>query len=168
LKRIRIEQRRLSKKKKGSKNYEKQRRKLAKKYEKLVNQRDDFLHKLSRFYVDNYDIICVEDLNIGNMVQNSSNLAQKILDASWGKFIAMLSYKAERAGRRVIKANPRGTSEGLTYNNPLRDYISACRILMRGWDSPDSLLERRPLLRTISYKEVVSGQVFSMKQEAPC
>jgi len=167
LERIRIEQRRLSKKKKGSNNYEKQRKKLAKKYEKLVNQRDDFLHKLSRFYVDNYDIICVENLNIRNMVQNS-NLAQKILDASWGKFVAMLSYKAERAGRRVIKANPKGTSKGLTYNNPLRDYISACRILMRGWDGPDSLLERRPLLRTISYKEVVSGHVFSMKQEAPC
>jgi len=167
LKRIKIEQKRLSRKKKGSKNWEKQRRKLAKAYEKLVNQRNDFLHKLSRFYVDNYDVICVENLNIRNMVRNH-NLAQKILDASWGKFIAMLSYKAERAGRRVIKVNPRGTSKGLTYNDPLRDYISACRILMRGWDGPDSLLERRPLPRTISYKEVVSGQVFSMKQEAPC
>jgi len=167
LERIKIEQRRLSKKKKGSRNYEKQRKKLAKKYEKLVNQRDDFLHKLSRFYVDNYDVICVEDLNIRNMVQNG-NLAQKILDASWGKFIRMLSYKAENAGRRVMKVNPRGTSKGLSYRNPLRDYISACRIKMRGWDSPDSLLERRPLLRTISYKEVVSGQVFSMKQETPC
>jgi len=167
LKRIRIEQRRLSKKKRGSKNWEKQRKKLAKKYEKLVNQRDDFLHKLSKFYVDNYDVICVENLNIRNMIQNG-NLAQKILDASWGKFIQMLSYKAERAGRRVIKVNPRGTSKGLSYRNKLRDYISACRILMRGWDSPDSLLERRPLPRTIPYKEVVSGQVFSMNQEAPC
>ena len=166
LKRLKIEQRRLSKKKKGSKNYEKQRRKLAKKYEKLVNQRDDFLHKLSRFYIDNYDVICVENLNIRNMVHNG-NLAQKILNASWSKFIAMLSYKAERASRRVIKVNPRGTSEGLTMDNPYRDYISACRILMRGWDSPDSLLERRPLLRAISYKEVVSGQVFSVNQEAP-
>jgi len=86
LERIRIEQKRLSKKKKGSKNYEKQRKKLAKKYEKLVNQRDDFLHKLSRFYVNNYDVICVENLNIRNMVRNG-NLAQKILDASWGKFL---------------------------------------------------------------------------------
>jgi len=165
LKRIRIEQRRLSKKKKDSKNYEK--RKLAKKYEKLVSQRDDFLHKLSRFYVDNYDVICVENLNIRNMVQNS-NLAQKILDASWGKFLHYLAYKAEKAGKRVVKVDPRGTSKGLSYKNKLRDYISACRILMRGWDSPDSLLERRPLLRAISYKEVVSGQVFSMNQEAPC
>ncbi|MHA1836195.1 MAG: RNA-guided endonuclease InsQ/TnpB family protein [Candidatus Odinarchaeia archaeon] len=167
LKRIKIEQRKLSKKKKGSKNYEKQRRKLAKKYEKLVNQRDDFLHKLSRFYVNNYDVIYVENLNIRNMVRNH-NLAQKILDVSWGKFIQMLLYKAENAGRGVIKVNPRGTSKGLSYKNKLRDYISAHRILMRGWDSPDSLLERRPLLRTISYTEMVSGQVFSMNQEAPC
>jgi len=167
LERIRIEQRRLSKKRQGSKNWEKQRKKLARKYEKLVNQRDDFLHKLSRFYVNNYDVICVENLNIKNMVQNG-NLAQKILDASWGKFLHYLAYKAENAGKRVVKVDPRGTSKGLSYKNPLRDYISACRILMRGWDGPDSLLERRPLPRTISYKEVVSGQVFSMKQEAPC
>lgn len=76
LERIKIEQKRLSKKKKGSKNYEKQRKKLAKYYEKLTNQRNDFLHKLSKFYVDNYDAIYVEDLNIRNMVRNH-NLAQK-------------------------------------------------------------------------------------------
>jgi putative transposase len=167
LERIKIEQRRLSKKKKSSKNYEKQRKKLAKKYERLVNQRDDFLHKLSKLYVNNYDVICVENLNIRNMVRNR-NLAQKILDVSWNKFIQLLSYKAEKAGRGVIKVNPKGTSKGLSYKNKFRDYISANRILMRGWDSPDSLLERRPLLRTISYKEIVSGQVFSMNQEAPC
>jgi len=167
LKRIRRLHKNLSRKQKGSKNREKARIKLAKAYEKLVNQRKDFLHKLSRYYVNNYDFIAVEDLHIKNMVRNR-NLAQKILDASWGEFVRMLSYKAEGAGRIVVKVNPRGTSEGLNYNNPLRDYISACRILMRGRDYPDSLLERRPLLRTISYKEVVSGQVFLMKQEAPC
>lgn len=167
LKRIKIEQKRLSKKKKGSKNWEKQRKKLAKKYEKIVNQRNDFLHKLSRFYVENYDMICVEALNIKNMVKNH-NLAQKILDASWGKFLHYLTYKAENAGKQVAKVNPRGTSKGLSYKNKLRDYISACRILMRGRDSPDSLLERRSLLRTISAKEVVTGQIFSMNQEAPC
>ena len=167
LKRIKIEQKRLSRKKRGSKNYEKQRKKLAKKYEKLINQRNDFLHKLSRFYVDTYDVICVENLNIKSMVKNHS-LAQKILDASWGKFLQLLEYKAEKAGIRVVKVNPRGTSEGLNYKNKLRDYISACRIRMRGWDSPDSLLERRPLLRTTSYMEVTSGQAFSMNQEAPC
>ena len=80
----------------------------------------------------------------------------------------MLSYKAEGAGRVVKKVNPRGTSKGLTYDNPLRDYISANRILMRGGDYPDTPVEREPLLQTISYKDVVLGQVLSMKREAPC
>ncbi|MGC8936043.1 MAG: RNA-guided endonuclease InsQ/TnpB family protein, partial [Candidatus Methanomethylicaceae archaeon] len=83
LKRICVIQHWLSRKKKGSKNREKQRMKLAKLHERLVNQRDDFLHKLSRFYVNSYDVICVENLNVKGMVRSHS-LAQKILDASWG------------------------------------------------------------------------------------
>jgi len=81
LERIRMEHKKLSRKKKGSKNRERQRIKLAKAYEKLVNQREDFLHKLSRFYLNNYDIIAVEDLNIKGMVRHY-RLASKILDAS--------------------------------------------------------------------------------------
>jgi len=145
LERIRILQRNLSRKKKDSKNREKARVKLAKVYERLVNQRNDFLHKLSRFYVSNYDVICVEDLKIQNMVRNH-NLAQKILDASWGKFIRLLHEKAERAACVVVDVPPRGTSEGLGYEDPYRDWISACRIKMRGWGSPDSPAEVEPLL----------------------
>lgn len=167
LSKIKKLQKDLSRKQKDSKNREKARIKLAKAYEKLVNQRNDFLHKLSRFYVDNYDAVVVEDLQIGNMVKNH-NLAQKILDASWGKFIQMLSFKAARAGRRVVKVNPRGTSEGLSFDDHHRDYISACRILNRsGLGRPSEPVERRPLLRITSH-EVVTGQVFSTKQEAPC
>lgn len=84
LQRIRVEHQRLSRKKKGSRNREKQRIRLAKVYEKLANQRNDFPHKLSRFYVNNYDVIIVEGLQIQNMVKNH-RLARKILDASWGK-----------------------------------------------------------------------------------
>ena len=164
LNRIRILQRNLSRKQRNSKNREKYRIKLAKAYEKLVNQKNDFLHKLSRFYISNYDIIVVEDLQIKNMVRNH-NLAQKILDASWGKFIQLFSYKAERAGRRVIKANPRGTSEGLSMDDLYRDYISANRIKNRGLGQPCQPVERRPLLR-VSALAVVTGQVFSVKQEA--
>lgn len=67
LERIRILYRSLSRKKKGSKNREKARIRLAKAYEKLVNQRNDYLHKLSKFYVNNYDVIYVENLNIRGM-----------------------------------------------------------------------------------------------------
>ncbi|MEM0259223.1 MAG: RNA-guided endonuclease TnpB family protein, partial [Thermoproteota archaeon] len=146
----------LSRKKKGSKNREKQKIKLAKAHEKLINQRDDFLHKLSRFYVNNYDVVCVEKLNIQKMVRKH-NLAQKILDASWGKFLQLLSYKAERAGGMVVKVNPRGTSEGLSYENPYRDLISANRIKMRGWDSPDSPAETKPLLVEIPASLIVEA-----------
>ncbi|MHA1859967.1 MAG: RNA-guided endonuclease InsQ/TnpB family protein, partial [Candidatus Asgardarchaeia archaeon] len=156
LERIRVLQHWLSRKKEGSRNREKQRIKLAKAYERLVNQRDDFLHKLSRFYVNNYDVICVEDLQIRNMVRNRK-LAGKILDASWGKFLQILERKAERAGVRVVKVNPRGTSEGLTYENPLRDWISANRIKMRGWDSLKSPAEMRPLLVEIPASLIVEA-----------
>jgi len=167
LERIRVLHRNFSRKKKGSKNREKARIKLTKTYERLENQRNDFLHKLSRFYINNYDIIYVERLNIKGMVRNH-NLAGKILDASWGNFFQLLEYKAENAGVRVVRVPPKGTSEGLSYENPLRDWISANRIKMRGWDGPETPVEREPLLRTISYREVVSGQVFSVNQEAPC
>ena len=52
------------------------------------------------------------------------------------KFIHVLSYKAERTGGGVVKVNPRGTSEALSFDDPYRDYISACRIKSKGWDGP--------------------------------
>jgi len=143
---------------------EKARVRLAKAYEKLVNQRDDFLHKLSRFYVENYDLIAVERLNISGMVKNH-NLAQKILDASWGKFLHMLSYKAERAGRRVVEVDPRGTSQNLPEGFD-RDYVAACRILSLGLGRPEvTPVEMGPLLR-VPASAVVAGQVPSLRQEA--
>jgi len=163
LERIRVLHRNLSRKKKGSKNREKARINLAKAYERLVNQRNDFLHKLSRFYINNYDVICVEKLNIRNMVRNH-NLAQKILDASWGKFIRLLHEKAERATCVVLDVNPRGTSEGRSYENPLRDWISANRIKMRGRGSPKSPAEKEPLLVEIPASSIVeagSPQAYS-------
>ena len=129
LKRIRWLHKELSRKKKGSNNREKARVRLAKVYEKLINQRNDFLHKLSRFYVDNYDVIVMEGLRITNMVRNHW-LAKAILDSSWNKFFEMLSYKAERAGRIVLKVNPRGTSKG--DENLDRDYRASINILNRG------------------------------------
>lgn len=145
LERIKVLQHWLSKKRKGSRKREKARIRLAKAYERLVNQRNDFLHRLARFYVNNYDVVCVEDLQIRNMVRNH-RLAQKILDVSWGKFLQLLDYKAASAGVRVVKVPPRGTSEGLSYEDPYRDWVSANRVLMRGWGSPEMPAETKPLL----------------------
>jgi len=159
LQRIRVEHQRLSRKKKGSRNREKQRVKLAKLYEKLENQRNDFLHKLSRFYVDNYDFVAVEDLNIKGMVKNR-NLAGKILDASWGKFLQMLEYKAERAGTQVVKVNPRGTSKEYKYGELDRDYNASLNILGRGVSGlgqPFEPVEMGPLLVEISASSIVEA-----------
>jgi putative transposase len=148
LERIRIEQKKLSRKKGDSRNGEKQRIRLARAYEKLVNQRDDFLHKLSRFYVDAYDLIVVENLNIKGMVRNH-NLAGKILDASWGKFLHMLEYKAVRAGVQVTKVSPRGTSKEYKHGELDRDYNASINILERGLSGqgqPFEPVETRPLL----------------------
>lgn len=103
-------QRRLSKKKKGSKNRNKARFRVAKQHLKVTNQRTDFLHKLSYRIAKSNSFIAVEDLKVTNMVKNRW-LAKSISDASWNSFIQMLSYKAVRCGGQFVKVNPRNTSK---------------------------------------------------------
>jgi len=110
LKKLRRENRRFSRTKKKSNNRNKQRIGLARLYEKITNQRDDFLHKLSYAYIKKYDFIAVEDLRITNMVRNRY-LSLSIMDASWSRFMQFLSYKAGNAGKIVVKVEPRNTSQ---------------------------------------------------------
>jgi putative transposase len=97
-------QRQFSKKQKGSKNRNKLRISLAKQFEKVSNQRNDFLHKLSEEFVKNHDIICVENLKVKNMIKNHK-LARAISDASWSKFVEFLTYKCEWYGKQIVKVD---------------------------------------------------------------
>ena len=97
-------QKHLSRKKKDSRSFENQRRKVVKIHKKISNSRNDVLHKVSTGLVRNYDIICCEDLNVKGMIKNHK-LAKHIADASWGTFINYLEYKCEREDKTLVKIN---------------------------------------------------------------
>ena len=97
---LRVAQRSLSRKVKGSKRYDEQRKFVALLHEKVKNQRHDYLHKISRHLVDSYDTICLEDLAVSNMVKNR-NLSRAISDMGWTEFCTMLKYKAEWSGKNI-------------------------------------------------------------------
>ena len=87
-----------------AKNYQKQKKKVARLHEKVINQRVDFLNKLSTEIVKNHDSICIEDLNTKGMLRNHK-LAKSISDVSWFSFVSKLQYKAEWYGREIIKVD---------------------------------------------------------------
>ncbi len=119
-------QRRLSKKKKGSKNRGKARFKVARFHQRIFNQRQDFLHKTSFRIIKEFKIISVEKLQIGNMVKNH-HLAKSINDVSWGYFLQMLSYKVERTGGQLIRINPKNTSRTCSKCGNIQDMPLANR-----------------------------------------
>ena len=178
-KRLAKYQRKLARCKKGSNNRKEIKAKISKTHERINNQRDDFLHKVSRHYVNNYDNICIEDLDVKGLKEKGHNtwLHRSIHDAAWAKFAFMLSYKAQSAGRKLILVDPRNTTQrcsncGSIVRKELsdrihecpycgfvadRDYNSSRNIIIAGMEQP---LEPKPL------HHISVMQVLAMKWEA--
>lgn len=119
----------LARKKRGSKNRIKAREALRRAHQRAANARLNYIHHISKWLVENYDLIAYEDLKIRNMVR--SNLAKSIMDAAWGLLIWCIIYKAESAGKWTVSVNPHGTSQtcsrcGAAVKKKLSERVHSC------------------------------------------
>ena len=140
LTRLQKKGRALSKKRRGSKRYEKAQMELARLHVKAANRRRNFLHQKSRELVNTYDGFAIEKLDIAGMVQTEPKEVQgkrrramrrNIMDSAWSTFIFYLGYKAESAGKPVVMVDPKGTSQrcsvcGTVVKKTLKDRLHDC------------------------------------------
>ena len=127
-------QKQLSRKTIGSNNRNKARIKVARQHEKVSNQRNDFLQKLSTELIKTYDAICLEDLKIKNMVKNHK-LAKSISDVSWSKFVRQLQYKAEWQHKIIQKIDTYYASSQLCSNCGYK-FTGTKDLNVREWNCP--------------------------------
>lgn len=130
--RLKVLQRRLSRKKKGSANRRKAKLKVALLHEKVTNCRRDFLHKFSTDLVRRFDTICLEDLNVTGMLKNG-NLARHIGQSGWAEFGRMVEYKTAWYGKHVRTVGRFEPSSRLCYCGW---YNHALTLADREWDCP--------------------------------
>ena len=189
-KKIKRLQHQLSKKEKGSNNWNKARVKLAKVYKRINDRKQYYLHSISNSLIDENQVICMEDLNVKGMVKNH-NLAESILEMNWGEFRRMLEYKARWYNRKIVFVNRFYPSskkchncghinKSLTLNDRQwvcpncgqtieRDYNAALNILDEGLriigrSTPESTLEDYPTMDDKLNNEVLKSSGRS-KQE---
>jgi len=133
-KKLAREQRKLSHMVNGSSNHNKQRIKVARIYKHINNQRNDYLHKLSKHIIDENQVICVEDLKIKNMTKEN-DYNKSMMDASMSRLLTMLTYKAKWYGRTLVKVPSNFASSQLChvcgYKNPITKNLS-----VRTWKCP--------------------------------
>ena len=134
-KKLNREQRRLSFMQKDSKNHDKQRIKVARRHEKVSNQRKDFLHKQSRQIVNAYDCVCIEDLDMKAMSQ-SLHFGKSVSDNGWGMFVTFLKYKLEEQGKRLVKISRFfASSQTCSCCGYVNKEIK--NLAVRAWDCPE-------------------------------
>ena len=101
---LKKQQQKLSRKTRGSNNYESTRTQVAKKYEKITNIRNNYYHNISKYLVSNYDAIYVEDLNVLGMLKNRK-LSRKIAESAWSTVSSMIEYKCAWYGKTYYRIN---------------------------------------------------------------
>jgi len=134
LKRLKVLQKRVSRKQKGSKNREKAKQRLAILHGKISNQRNDFQHKLSFKLVSENQALAVETLNVKGMIKNH-HLAQAIGDSAWSSFVTKLEYKADWYGKTLLRIGQFEPSSKIC--NVCGFHNSELTLKDREWTCPD-------------------------------
>jgi putative transposase len=165
---LRRAQRKVARRKKGSRRRRKAVQLLRRAHAHVRNQRADFHHQISRWLVNRYDTIAVEDLNVRGLAKGK--LARSVTDAGWSSFISKLLYKAEEAGRQLVKVDPRGTSQtclcGANVRKTLKQRWHECRLC--GLSASRDHVSARLILRLgLSLRALTCPAGESVAREAP-
>ena len=148
-KRLKVLQRRYSKKQKGSKRQERARLQLAKAHEKVRNCRIDYIHKVTSKIIRENQTVIIEDLNVDGMMKNH-NLAKHIASVSWNEFFRQLQYKAEWNGVNLIRIGRFEPSSKMCLCGAINKDL---KLSQREWDCPNCGRHNdRDLLATINIK----------------